>query len=211
MATDEPSLRERKKQATRTTIADRAAELFAARGFHAVTVEEVAHAAGVSKQTVFNYFPVKEDLLYDRADEVHELMVSTVRDRPPGMTVLEAFRDMTRSFWLRIAELPDDHPQSSFFQIRRDTPALRSYERELAARTIAAVAEVLRGEMRAGPDDPRPEVIAAALSAAHHSTFAVFERRFLAGEPRRRILPDLLVAIDRAYGVLAAGLAEDPR
>ena len=59
----EPGLRERKKQRTRELIAESARRLFVKRGFERVTVAEVARAAEVSEATVFNYFPTKEDLL----------------------------------------------------------------------------------------------------------------------------------------------------
>src|SRR5581483_4208499 len=59
-------LRETKKRRTRETIAQAAADLFHERGFAAVTVDDVARAADVSRQTVFNYFPSKEQMLFDR-------------------------------------------------------------------------------------------------------------------------------------------------
>jgi AcrR family transcriptional regulator len=57
--------RERKKQQTRQAISDVATALFIERGFDAVTVAEVARAADVAVQTVFNHFPTKEDLFFD--------------------------------------------------------------------------------------------------------------------------------------------------
>jgi AcrR family transcriptional regulator len=58
---EEPAvgLRERKKRQTRLAISDVAMGLFAERGFDRVTVADVAKAADVSVNTVFNYFPTK--------------------------------------------------------------------------------------------------------------------------------------------------------
>ncbi|TDC28904.1 TetR/AcrR family transcriptional regulator [Kribbella albertanoniae] len=57
--------RERKKQQTKAAISAVATQLFLERGFEAVTVAEVAQAADVAVQTVFNHFPAKEDLFFD--------------------------------------------------------------------------------------------------------------------------------------------------
>ena len=63
-------LRERRKQEARQAISGIAMEMFAARGFDEVTISQVADAAGVSKMTVTNYFPRKEDLVFDRAEVI---------------------------------------------------------------------------------------------------------------------------------------------
>src|ERR671930_2380372 len=89
--TAELGLRERKKQQTRQLIADTARRLFAERGFEAVTVAEVARAADVSEATVFNYFPTKEDLFYSGMEAFEEELLSTIRRREPGESVLGAF------------------------------------------------------------------------------------------------------------------------
>src|SRR5918995_4231305 len=85
-------LRELKKQRTREVIAETAFGLFAKRGFDHVTVAEVAEAAGVSVKTVFNYFPTKEDLLFDEVPARKAALVAAVRDRAPGESVLAALR-----------------------------------------------------------------------------------------------------------------------
>lgn len=46
------------------SILDRAAALFAQRGFDSATMIEVATACGTSKSHLYHYFPAKEDLLY---------------------------------------------------------------------------------------------------------------------------------------------------
>src|SRR5262245_45872098 len=88
----EPGLRERKKQQTRQLIADTARRLFAERGFEAVTVADVARAAGVAEKTVFNYVPTKEELFYSRLEEFEEERLAAVRERAAGDSILAAVR-----------------------------------------------------------------------------------------------------------------------
>src|SRR5258706_4826444 len=59
------------RQRTRETLVTSALELFRERGYHAVTISDVAAHAGVGRRTVFRYFATKEDLvLFDHADYV---------------------------------------------------------------------------------------------------------------------------------------------
>jgi AcrR family transcriptional regulator len=210
VAAGQESLRERKKRQTRTAIADAASRLFAERGFDAVTVDEVARTAGVSKQTVFNHFPAKEDLVFDRAAEVQALMVSAVRDRPPGTSLVAAFRALTRSAWLRIAGLPPDRPQAGFFQILHSTPTLQAHERELAVRIVAELTAAIAQEAGAAPDDQRPRVAATALVAAHHSATTLALPRIAAGEQPADFVDEILARADEAYDLLEGGLGDYP-
>jgi AcrR family transcriptional regulator len=76
-------LRERKKAATRALIAACAARLFAAEGFRGVSMVEVALAAEVSEQTVYNHFPTKESLVFDRAGDLRTALLDL--DRHSGV------------------------------------------------------------------------------------------------------------------------------
>src|SRR5690242_21571654 len=77
-------LRERKKLETARAVRRAAIDLFLERGFDDVSVAEIAAAANVSKMTVFNYLPSKEDLLFMPMEEQTEEMAEVVRDRPAG-------------------------------------------------------------------------------------------------------------------------------
>ena len=61
---DEPATakRERRKEARPGELLDAALDLFVEKGFAATRAEEVAARAGVSKGTLFLYFPSKEEL-----------------------------------------------------------------------------------------------------------------------------------------------------
>src|ERR1700734_1468379 len=63
-------LRERKKRMTRQLISDTATGMFLEAGFDEVRVADVAAACGVSEKTVYNYFPTKESLIFDRFDDM---------------------------------------------------------------------------------------------------------------------------------------------
>jgi AcrR family transcriptional regulator len=94
-----------RKLQTRQRISDEATALFLARGFDAVTVDDVAAAADVSRMTVFNYFPRKEDLMLDRQDDLRMVPLrEAIRTRPPGQSPVDALRALVET--LRAGEHP---------------------------------------------------------------------------------------------------------
>jgi AcrR family transcriptional regulator len=60
-------LQHRRRQQTRSEIVRAAFELFGRLGYERVSMDSVASAAGVSRATLFNYFPQKELILHDIA------------------------------------------------------------------------------------------------------------------------------------------------
>lgn len=57
------SLRERRKQQLRDDILDAAQRLLELRGYSAVVMDDLASEAGISKPTLYSYFPTKDALL----------------------------------------------------------------------------------------------------------------------------------------------------
>ena len=159
----EPSLRERKKELTRQAIADAAQRLFVERGFEAVTVAEVARAAGVSEGTVFNYFPTKEDLFYSGMEIFEAALVEAVRDRARGESVLSAFRRFVLERSGRLAA--DDVAEiiATAARIVSASPALQAREREIVARYTDSLAALIAEETGAAADDLEPWAVANAL------------------------------------------------
>src|SRR3954470_17869109 len=103
MAAAVTGLRERKKQQTREQIARVAMKLFLKRGFDAVTVAEVADAAGVSEKTVFNYFAAKEDLVFPDGGARFAALSDRIREREPGTSLVEPFRAATHEYLAEVA------------------------------------------------------------------------------------------------------------
>lgn len=85
-------LRQRKKELTRQAITDAAMRLFLEHGFDQVSIIQIAAAAEVSVQTLYNYFPAKADLVFDEADQIADDLVRVVRHRAPGQSALSAIR-----------------------------------------------------------------------------------------------------------------------
>jgi AcrR family transcriptional regulator len=203
MATTE-GLRERKKRATHEAIAAAAMELFSERGFDSVTVAEVAAAADVSEKTVFNYFPTKEELVFQGGAARREELVEAVRRRPAGVSVVQPFRDWTMEHLDRI--------ESQAVSVSVAVPRLVMESQTLRDRLFlaweeeAAILAPVIAE-QAGEDDLLvPTVVARTLAWTHRVVFREAFTRLLAGEDRHWVAADLRLQANRAYGTLESGL-----
>ena len=201
-------LRERKKRQTRDAIARAAADLFAQHGFDAVTVEDVARAADVSRQTVFNYFPSKEQMLFDRDAEVEAALLAAVRDRPGGTSLVSVFRAHTRSFWTRLDTVLRDGPlPPGFWEIVEPSPTLRDYLEATFARHARVIARQLASERNLPEDDPICHAQARALCAVNAAILTCGLHRLTRGDDAQSTVTDTLTQADRAYDLLEHGLA----
>src|ERR1700733_4752132 len=137
-------LRERRKQETRQAISDVATAMFAERGFDAVTISQVAEAAGVAKMTVTNYFPRKEDMVFDRA--------AAVAARAPGESLLTAIRrDYARAAERADVTLGLSSPE--FAAMIESSPVLTARGLELLEQRERALGDAIAAET--GVDDPQ--------------------------------------------------------
>ena len=197
-------LRERKKREARQHISDVATRLFTRRGFEAVTVVEIAEAAGVAKATVTNYFPRKEDLLLDLQAEAEHLLVDALRERPPGQPVVEATRALMHRLLAQRHVLSTAAPgMARFGRLIADSPALLSRAREQREYLESAVARCLTEETG---DPVRADLVARLLLAAATTVVVTPTRRLVAGEPAETVAADQKRVIDEAFDVLAAGI-----
>jgi len=72
--------RETEKARTRQRYLDAAAELFARRGFHAVSIDELGAAAGVSGPALYRHFAGKEAVLAEILVGVSERLLTGLRE-----------------------------------------------------------------------------------------------------------------------------------
>src|ERR1700678_594478 len=196
-------LRERRKQEARQAISGTAMALFEARGFDEVTISQVADAAGVSKMTVTNYFPRKEDLVFDRAEAIIRSLADAAAARAPGESLLAAIR---RDYAKRIVagDVTLGPPTAAFARMVRNSHVLTSRGREIADLTEDALGDAIAADT--GADDPQQRIVAAQLAAVHRVLFAEGTRRSLAGQSRDEICQVLAAAARRAFDLLEPSL-----
>jgi AcrR family transcriptional regulator len=205
----ELGLRERKKQQTRQLIAETARRLFGARGFERVTVAEIARVAEVSEQTVFNYFPTKEDLVYWRMESFEEELLAAVRAREPGESVLAAFgRFATEPRGLLAEREPEAREQLvALTRVIADSPALRAHEQRVFDRYTAALATLIAAESGAKASDTRPWVAANAMMGVHRALIDYARARIAADADYPRLARDVARQARQSLALLAEGLA----
>jgi AcrR family transcriptional regulator len=157
-----PGLRERKKARTRRLIADTAARLFAERGYEHVAVNDVAREAEVAEQTVYNYFPTKEQLVTDREQQVQDRLCDLIRSRPPGVTSAAAIREFVLKSVAGIRSIPAELWRGELGYLAAISPAVHRLVLELTDRQAAALAEVISETTAVPPEVARLQGIALA-------------------------------------------------
>ncbi|MFE0524414.1 TetR/AcrR family transcriptional regulator [Streptomyces sp. NPDC058954] len=192
-------LRERKKQRMYEVVSETAIRLFLEKGFDAVSVAEVASAAGISKPTLFRYFPAKEDLVLHRIAD-HEQEAARVAAQGP--TPIAALRRQFLDGLQRDDPVTglNDHPQVlAFHSLLYGTPSLVARVYAYQQRSEDALAQALGGGLEAR--------LAAGQIVAVQRILALDNwRRIAAGEPVDEVRPDAVAAAERAFEMLAAGL-----
>jgi AcrR family transcriptional regulator len=158
-------LRERKRRLTRQLISDAATALFTTRGFDDVKVSEVARRVGVSEKTIYNYFPTKESMVLDSADEMVEGLAAALRNRAPGESitdaVVRALEEETARFEIDGDAMAEMIP--AFVAMIEQTPALHAAWLEVHARLARVASEALAEQAGVDPDDPEPMIAGRAL------------------------------------------------
>jgi len=158
----EIGLRERSKARRRAAIIRAAYELFAARGYDATTIADIAEAAEVSPRTIAMYFPSKQDIAMSRVNYTVGRMSAAMHGRQDG----EGVGDVIGRWLLATQNDPEDHQQ------RLLARRMFAANPELAALRAARLAQVLRegaaviaAQTGSEPASIGPRIAAAAAGA----------------------------------------------
>jgi len=148
-------LRERKKAATRLAIHEAGLRLFAERGFAGTTVDDIADAAGVSRATVFSYFPTKEEIVFGDAALAVEGLAARLREGGGSTvaTVREWLGELTG--WLDPGLLLQ-------VRLREEAPTVAARRLQISDALEDVIAEALEAEL--GSQLPARLTAAALMS-----------------------------------------------
>ena len=166
-------LRATQAQRTRAAIRAAALTLTRERGYAAMTVDDVAALAGVSRRTVFNHFASKADLL-------------VVGLEPPAPSVVEAFVNGSGSLLEDLGVLLASGAESvesergwllSFPEIVRDNPEVERAVHERLRIVAQSLAEAAGRRLGAEPDDPRTRAVVALAMGIQRSSVDLWSGR----------------------------------
>ena len=151
----------RRRATSRDELEQVAFGLFAAHGFDATTVDEIAAAAGIGRRTFFRYFPSKNDVPWGAFEDELERMRVRLKACPPQTPLMDAIRlaliDFNR---VAPAQVPL-HRRRMELILRVPTLLAHSTLRFTAWRAVIAEFTAERTGRR--PDDLAPQAIAHAV------------------------------------------------
>jgi AcrR family transcriptional regulator len=206
-------LRERKKKLTRQLISDTATGMFLKDGYDAVRVIDVAAACGLAEKTVYNYFPTKESLIFDRFEDMEADVRRVFGPQAAGPSLVEAavevlVAEVARMFdaWSIGDRPPDPKLIRRCAEMIQQTPALRAAQSEMLDKMgrVAAEGIALRAGVR--PDDPEPQIAANAILGLWRLPFQSMVRHASGRRTAAQVREAVVADIRRAAHLIDTGL-----
>jgi AcrR family transcriptional regulator len=202
-----PGRRELRRQETRASIVDAAAELFAERGFDEVSVMEIAKRAGVVEKTVFNHFPVKEGLVFDADPPMRAALLDAVRRRPAGESVSAAAGSFVVSAVGVLGSPEAADGVARMAGVIRSSRVLQVREREILRELTNSLADLIAEETGARSGQVEPWLAAHAVLGLYASLLELARDRVLDGVEGSELTGELLRQGRRGLALLQFGLA----
>jgi AcrR family transcriptional regulator len=205
--TFEPLTADRRRQQTRDYLLQAAARVFAERGFHAATLDEVAAAAGFTKGAVYSNFKNKEDLFLALIEAAYARELAALRETLEGSDVpaqarLEDFVGLIRD---EVEQVPDNwgslYLEFTLYAMRN--PSARDRLVQLEEKDIRSVAAIIVSQT----EGIGPEIDEQALRSARLVT-ALFRGIGMMRSLDPDVTDDALLAA--AMEFVARGLGHPP-
>jgi AcrR family transcriptional regulator len=180
------SLKERQRQEREALILAAAAELVNTKGYRAMSMDEIAAVVGVSKGTVYQHFPSKEDLMIallqrhvqDVQRTLDDILNAPTSPRARLQRMLTIIYQRVASHRFRLFEAIDQNPE-----LRRRLESQRANSQEFIEGIMRRIGELLDEGKAIGeiaPDLPTSVLLSlyASLLKSHSLTTMLAERQF---------------------------------
>lgn len=164
------SLRDAQKSLTRARICEAAREVFSEHGYAAVTLEQIAQAAGTRRSTVYNHFRNKDDILGAIAEDYGDGMLALIAELPaplPSRAEIDRWVKQVAEFTVK-EKIPTVLLMRLGDQIAVPQP-LQLLERRMM-QALAARLPAFRNAIEAGPQQGL--ALARANAAIHQLGWA---------------------------------------
>ena len=191
------TLRERTRRAVQSELIDVAQALFVEMGFEAVTVDQIAAAAGMSKRSFFRYFSSKEELVLGKVSRHGETFVHALAARPDDEPAWIALRRMFDDAVAYGSDPAKERQATEMDRVIQSSETLRAgyLQRMQQAQENVALELCRRERRRANPD--WDDTDAAALVAAAFGALLAAYARSQTGEV------SFVAALDQAMTAIA--------
>ena len=195
----------------RQGISNAATRLFFERGFDQVTVDEIAAAADVGRMTVFNHFPRKEDMFFDRDEEGRDILREALRQRDPAIAPIETLRRFAR----RLAQENSPYVcfsagSQSFVATIESSETLKARARAIRDEIAQVVAVALSECAGRQPDDADARLAATLLLATWTMALVQAHQAYRQSQDPEVAKAVFLAIVDKGTMGLNAALAGTP-
>jgi mycofactocin system transcriptional regulator len=161
----------RHRSTTPHHITDVALDLFAARGFDEVSVDDVAHAAGIARRTLFRYYASKNAIPWGDFDAHLQHLRDLLDQVDPEMPLRDALRTALLAF--NTFDESETARHRKRMRVILETTELQAYSMTMYAGWRDVIASFVARRLRARPEDLVPQTVAwmmlgIAVSAYEH-------------------------------------------
>jgi AcrR family transcriptional regulator len=203
--------RSRKRLATRQAISNAATRLFFERGFDHVTVDEIAAAADVGRMTVFNHFPRKEDMFFDRDEEAREILREALRQRDPRVAPIETLRLLAHRLIAQQSPLVEFSAASQgFIKTIEGSETLKARARAIRDEFAQVLTVALSTCVGRKPTDPDAQLAAGLFLATWTVALIQAHRTFRQRRNAAQAKAAFLAIVDKGTVGLKAAMTGTP-
>lgn len=190
------NLTQRMRELVSTELTEAALRLMAADGFDAVTIDQIAAAAGVSRRTFFRHYASKEDVvvrfLTDMGADIAASLAARPADEPPSAALRHALG-------IPLAACAGHHERArEVVGLILGTPALMARLLERQSTWQDDIAAALAARRGLSPDDLYPRLAAGMALTAFDTILRRWHAEGAAEDPQK--------LADEAFALLAPAL-----